>query len=133
MRYFYKLYRRRRSNKRVETWKFEYILKKWKITIELLLIICKDIIIVLINNFALINLCLRKYIISTNVHVYSNNIVYIWLIIGIQSKMCFIGSNINFTFDILQYFTFVFLHFRIFPLHVYINIRNLIAVKYEKN
>lgn len=133
MRYFYKLYRRRRSNKRVETWKFEYILKKWKITIELLLIICKDIIIVLINNFALINLCLRKYIISTNVHVYSNNIVYIWLIIGIESKMCFIGSNINFTFDILQYFTFVFLHFRIFPLHVYINIRNLIAVKYEKN
>lgn len=133
MRYFYKLYRRRRSNKRVETWKFEYILKKWKITIELLLIICKDIIIVLINNFALINLCLRKYIISTNVHVYSNNIVYIWLIIGIQSKMCFIGSNINFTFDILQYFTFVFLHFRIFPLHMYINIRNLIAVKYEKN
>lgn len=47
--------------------------------------------------------------------------------------MCFIGSNINFTFDILQYFTFVFLHFRIFPLHMYINIRNLIAVKYEKN
>lgn len=47
--------------------------------------------------------------------------------------MCFIGSNINFTFDILQYFTFVLLHFRIFPVHVYINIRNLIAVKYEKN
>lgn len=109
----------------VEAWIFEHILKKWKITIELLLMIYKDII-VLINNYPLINLCLRNIY---NFYVYSNT--YIRLII--ESKMCFIGSNINFTFDILQYFTFVLLHFRIFPVHVYINIRNLIAVKYEKN
>lgn len=56
----------------VEAWIFEHILKKWKITIELLLMIYKDII-VLINNYPLINLCLRNIY---NFYVYSNTVNY---------------------------------------------------------